>query len=281
MAIANTEMAAAWDGQEGVEWARDWEHYDDAVRGYQARLTTASAIAAGEQVLDVGCGNGESTRVAACQAAGGRVLGVDLSSQMLERAGELASAEALTNVAFERADAQVHPFERERFDAVISRFGTMFFGDPIAAFTNLAKATRPAGRLVMVAWQGVERNEWLRDITAALAAGRPLSGPPVGAPGPFAQADPDTVKRILATAGYDTVDLESVEEPFLLGTDGADAFKYMSTGGVARGMLQGLDDAARARALEALRATMEAHDTGDGVVFGSASWIISARRSAN
>lgn len=278
MTIANTEMAAAWDGDEGAEWARDWQRYDRAVAGHHARLMAAAAIEPADRVLDVGCGNGETSRAAARLAGAGAVLGVDLSSSMLERARVLAGAEGLTNVAFEHADAQVHPFTPGTFDVVVSRFGTMFFADPLAAFTNLARATRPGGRIVMVAWQGLGANEWLREIRSALAAGRSLPTPPTGLPGPFAQADPDQVRAILAGAGYDDVALQSVEEPFWLGTGTDDAFAFMSTGGLARGMLQDLDEPARRRALDTLRATFDRYAGADGVVLGSAAWVISGRR---
>lgn len=276
--IANTEMAAAWDGDEGAEWARDWQRYDRAVAGPHARLMAGAAIEPADRVLDVGCGNGEASRAAARLAGAGSVLGVDLSSSMLERARELAGAEGLTNVAFEHADAQVHPFAPSALDVVVSRFGTMFFADPLAAFTNLARATRPGGRIVMVAWQGLAANEWLREIRSALAAGRSLPTPPTGLPGPFAQADPGQVRGVLSGAGFDDVALEAVEEPFWIGTGTDDAFAFMSTGGLARGMLQDLDEPARRRALDSLRATLDRHAGADGVVMGSAAWLISARR---
>ena len=277
--IANTEMAAAWDGDEGAEWARDWRRYDRAVAGHHARLMAAAAIQPADRVLDVGCGNGETSRAAARLASPGSALGVDLSSSMLERARELAGAEGLTNVAFEHADAQVHPFAPAAFDVVVSRFGTMFFADPLAAFTNLARATRPGGRIVMVVWQGLAANEWLREIRGALAAGRSLPTPPTGLPGPFAQADPVQVRTVLSGAGFDDVDLQSVEEPFWIGAGTDDAFAFMSTGGLARGMLQDLDGPARRQALDMLRATLDRYAGADGVVLGSATWVISARRS--
>lgn len=276
--IANTEMAAAWDGAEGAEWARDWERYDRAVAGHHARLMAAAAIEPADRVLDVGCGNGETSRAAARLAGAGSVLGVDLSSSMLERARALAGAEGLTNVAFEHADAQVHPFTPGAFDVVVSRFGTMFFADPLAAFTNLARATRPGGRVVMVAWQSLAANEWLREIRAALAAGRSLPTPPTGLPGPFAQADPDQVRSVLSGAGFDDIALQPTEEPFWIGSGTDDAFAFMSTGGMARGMLQDLDEPARRRALDTLRATLDRYAGAGGVVLGSAAWLISARR---
>lgn len=275
--IANAEMAAAWDGDEGAEWARDWQRYDRAVAGHHARLLAAAAIEPADRVLDVGCGNGETSRAAARLAGAGSVLGVDLSSAMLERARELAGAEGLPNVAFEHADAQVHPFRPGDVDVVVSRFGTMFFADPLAAFTNLARATRPGGRIVLVAWQGLAANEWLREIRAALAAGRSLPTPPTGVPGPFAQADPDQVRSVLSAAGFDHVALRSVEEPFWVGTGTDDAFAFMSTGGLARGMLGDLDEHARRRALDSLRATLDRYAGAGGVVMGSAAWVISAR----
>jgi ubiquinone/menaquinone biosynthesis C-methylase UbiE len=143
MNIANVDMAAAWDGDEGTDWARDWEHYDLGVRSHHARLMDAAAISRAERVLDVGCGNGQTTRDAARSAAEGSALGVDLSSGMIARAREIARHEKLTNVTFDVADAQVHPFEPAGYDVAMSRFGAMFFGDPVAAFTNIAQALRP------------------------------------------------------------------------------------------------------------------------------------------
>lgn len=278
MTIANAQMAAAWDGDEGAEWARDWQRYDRAVAGYHARLMDAAGIGPADHVLDVGCGNGQTSRAAARGATAGSVLGVDLSSAMVARARQLAAAEGLANVRFEQVDAQVHPFELARFDVVVSRFGTMFFADAEAAFSNLARATRPGGRLVMVAWRDPSHNEWLREIRAALAAGRPLPAPPIGAPGPFALADADRVRRVLAAAGFDDVTLEAAEEPFWMGAGTDDAFGFMSTGGLARGLLQDLDEPTRGRALDLLRATLDRYDGPDGVVLGSAAWVISARR---
>jgi len=279
VAIANVDMAAAWDGDEGDDWARDWQRYDRSIQRYQDRLLVASTIDASDQVLDIGCGNGESTRAAARVAVDGSALGVDLSTRMVERAREFASSEGLANVAFERADAQVHAFEPNAHDVAISRFGAMFFADRVAAFGNICHAIRPDGRLVMLAWQGLERNEWLVEIRAALAAGRALPIPPPGVPGPFGLADPEGVDVDLRAAGFTQVAVEGVEEPVWAGSDADDAFLFFRDSGVARGLLQDLDDAARSSALESLRETMAAHQTENGVEFGSAAWLITARRS--
>lgn len=278
--VVNVEMAAAWDGDEGEEWARDWERHDRAVRGYHSLLLDTAAIGRSDRVLDVGCGNGESTRDAGRAAAGGSALGIDLSSRMVERARELARADGTANVRFERADAQAHHFDAAAYDVVLSRFGTMFFADPVAAFANIGAAIRPGGTLVMVAWRGVGHNEWLRCVFAALAVGRDLPVPPPGTPGPFGLADPDRTRAVLTAAGFDTLELTPVDQPVWLGADGDDAYGFFTGTGIVRGMTHGLDEAQRARALDALLATMVEHETSDGVLFGSGAWLISARRVA-
>ncbi|HVF20735.1 MAG TPA: methyltransferase domain-containing protein [Mycobacteriales bacterium] len=276
--VVNVEMAAAWDGDEGAEWARDWQRYDRAARNYHRVLLDAAAIGRTDRVLDIGCGNGESTRDAARAAADGTATGIDLSSRMVERARELATADGLTNVTFVQGDAQVHPFDPSAYDIALSRFGAMFFGDAVAAFGNIRAALAPGGRLAAIAWRGPEANEWLRCVFAALAAGRDLPAPPVGAPGPFGLADADNTRAMLSAAGFDDIEITPVDAPLWLGTDGDDAFGFFRGTGIVRGMTQELDDTSRGRALAALRATMLEHDTGDGVYFGSGAWLIAARR---
>jgi SAM-dependent methyltransferase len=278
MTIANVEMAKAWDGDEGSDWARDWEWYDNAGRVHHEALMAAAAIRSGERVLDIGCGNGETTREAARACAPGTTVGIDLSSQMLGRARELATAQGIGNVEFVQADAQVHHFDAASYDVVISRFGAMFFGDPVAAFTNIAGATTSGGRLVMVVWRGLDANEWLRCVLTALAAGRDLPSPPPGAPGPLSWADPQVAHRTLGAAGFSDVTLEAVDGPLRAGADATQAFGFFSTTGVTRGMLADVDPAVRSRALDALADVLAAHDGPDGVVFGSGTWLVSARR---
>ena len=276
--IANAEMARAWDGDEGEYWAREWQHYDRSARAYQIYLDDAAAIESSYRVLDIGCGNGVSTRIAASAADRGSALGIDLSTLMLERARALAAAEGITNAIFVRGDAQVHPFESNAFDVAISRFGAMFFADRAAAMSNIASVIKRGGRMVLISWQELGKNEWLQEIRAALSGGRDLPAPPAGAPGPFGCADADGMRDVLESAGFEDITFESLELPIWAGKDGEDAFRFISSTGAVRGMLQGLDEPEAASALIALRETMSAHDTGDGVVFGSAAWLITATR---
>jgi ubiquinone/menaquinone biosynthesis C-methylase UbiE len=150
---SNEAQAGAWDGGEGYYWAAHHERFEASLAAYQPAFAAATRIRPGDHVLDVGCGTGVTTREAARAAPDGEAFGVDLSGRMIEVAQKLAAAEGLLNARFEQADAQVHPFPEAGFDAVVSRTGAMFFGDPQLAFANLRRALRPGGRLTLITWQ--------------------------------------------------------------------------------------------------------------------------------
>jgi SAM-dependent methyltransferase len=273
---SNAAQAESWDGDGGAFWAANALRFDRAMRGYQERFLAAAAIEPDSLVLDFGCGCGQTSRDAARIAVRGSVLGVDLSTAMLEVAAEIAAGHGLTNVTFTRADVQVHPFPEASFDVALSRMGAMFFGDPPAAFANVGRALRPGGRLTLLVWQPFERNEWMREIVTTLAAGRDLPAPPPDAPGPFSLGDPDRVRRVLAAGGFADVELEGLEAPMSFGVAVDAAYELVT--GLAGWMLDGLDDAGRARALTDLRASLTAHQGGDGVAYDSAAWLVTAVR---
>jgi SAM-dependent methyltransferase len=273
---SNAEQARAWDGDEGAYWAAHAAQFDRSVADYRDRFLAAAAIRPADQVLDIGCGNGETSRDAARSARDGAVLGVDLSARMLEVARRLAADQGLTNVRFEQGDAQIHPLGDAVYDVAISRSGTMFFGDPVAAFTHIARALCPGGRLVMLVWQALQHNEWLAAIVTAMAAGRELPAPPPDAPGPFSLADPERVRRLLAAAGFVDVVLTGLTGDMDFGPTVEEAFALIS--GLTAWMLDGLDDEGRARALADLRAVLASHQTPDGVRLASATWLVTAVR---
>lgn len=278
MTIANTEMAAAWDGADGDDWSRDWERYDRSLAGYHQRLLEAAAFAADDRVLDIGCGNGQSTLDAARAASSGSALGVDLSSKMLARARERAAEAGLSNVSFEQADAQVHPFAPASADIAVSRFGSMFFGDPVAAFANIGAAVQAGGRLVLLVWQSSGRQGWLRTLFDALALGRELPVPPADAPGPFGLGDPDRTRSILTSAGFVDVDLTGIDGDFRIGDDVEDSYEFVKSMGMTRGLLSGVTDAERESALDTLRSVIAENTDADGTHFESAAWLVTARR---
>ncbi|MEW9529847.1 class I SAM-dependent methyltransferase [Microbispora sp. NPDC049125] len=252
--------------------------YDAELRRHNEVLRRAAGVQPRDHVLDIGCGAGQTTRQAARAARAGSALGVDVSARAIERARELARTEGVGNVAFEHADAQAHPFPRERFDLAMSRFGTMFFGDPVAAFANIGRALRPAGRLVMMVWQAHERNEWDVAIRRSLeAAEGPVAGAPAR-PDPFSLADPPAVREILEAAGFAGVAFTDVREPVYYGPDVAAALDWVHGFTCTSEALKRLDPAAAARADERLRQALAARLSDDGVWFGSRAWIVTAHR---
>ena len=275
---SNLEQSRAWDGDEGGYWAAHAERFDEAVTEYHRRLLEAARIDAGSDVLDIGCGTGQTTRDAARLAPSGRAVGIDLSSQMLEVASRLAQQQGVTNVEFLHADAQVAPFDPGSFDVAISRTGAMFFGDPVAAFTNIGRALRPSGRLATVAWEPISENEWFRAIATSFSAGRDLPLPPAEAPGPFGLSDPGRVRRLLTTAGFAEPEFEDLRSPMNFGPTAEDAHRFIV--GLNGWMLDGLDEAGRRRALDDLYTSLNEHETSRGVEYQSAMWLIAAERSS-
>jgi len=248
------------------------ERHDAELRLHNVHLRAAAGVRTGESVLDIGCGAGQTTREAGRAAAPGHVLGVDISAPAIERARELTAAQGLDNVAYELADAEVHPFAAERHDIAISRFGTMFFADPAAAFANIARALCPSGRLALLVWQARERNEWTLEIDAAL-------GVEPDDDSPFSLGDPDATKRLLERAGFVDIRFADVDEPVFYGPDVAAALEFVYGFRSTVQALANLEPAAAARAERRLHETLAAHLRGDdGVVFDSRAWIVSARR---
>ncbi len=273
--VANDEMGAAWD-REAEGWLASAERYERAGERHWNRFVGEVEIADDGRVLDIGCGAGFSTIDVARRAPGGEAVGVDISRRMIEHARKEAEAAAVTNVRFEHADAQAQSLGSAH-SLAISVFGTMFFSDPVAAFRNINAALRPGGRLAVFTWQALGRNEWLTAIRGALAVGRQLPEPPAGTPGPFAQAEPDHIRSVLEQAGFTDVELLSVEEPMWFGADADDAYGFLQTMGITKGLTEGLEIADREQALKALRQTAEDHETPDGVLFGSAAWLVKAK----
>ncbi|MEU5890575.1 class I SAM-dependent methyltransferase [Streptomyces sp. NPDC047461] len=252
--------------------------YDSELARYHERLRQALDIRPGDRVLDIGCGTGQTTREAARAASPGAVLGIDVSGPMLARARQLAEQEGLRNAGFVQADAQTHAFPPEELGLAMSRFGTMFFSDPALAFANIGQALRPGARLVQLVWQAADLQDWHTAIRAALSPGSPPSLPVPSADDAFALADPHVVADTLTTAGFTAVDVVDVREPVYYGPDTERALAGVRRLRMAKEWLTDLDAPSAERALDRLRATLDAHETGDGVWFDSRAWLVTARR---
>ena len=250
--------------------------YDAELQRHNEVLRRTAGVQLSDHVLDIGCGTGQTTRQAARTAQAGSALGVDVSATAIEHARELARAEGLHNITFTRADAQVYRLPQQHFDLAISRFGTMFFGDPVAAFGNIGRALRPTGRLAMVVWQARELNEWAVVIRESLEA----EGPVADAQGPdaFSLADQEHVTDILHAAGFTGVTFADVNEPVFYGADVAAALDWIRGFLCTSESLKRLGPAATARTVERLRDALAKRLTAEGVWFDSRAWIVTALR---
>lgn len=200
----NRDEAAFWNEEAGPKWVRHQAAFDALFSGVLDRLIRLAAPAPGACVVDIGCGAGTSTfALAAAVGPTGRVTGLDISRPLLARAKEQRAVGGSAPAAFLLADAQTHPFEPGAADIVVSRFGVMFFDDPVAAFANLRAAARSGGRLAFAAWGPISGNPWFAQPRDAAIArlGAPAPKDP-HAPGPFAFADAARVLGILADAGW-------------------------------------------------------------------------------
>ncbi|MGW0601673.1 class I SAM-dependent methyltransferase [Streptomyces sp. NPDC002776] len=276
--LVNTAQAEAWNGYEGAQWARSQERWDAVNDGFNQPLLDAAAISATDRILDVGCGAGRTTRLAARRAGRGRALGLDLSGPMLGKARESALHEGVENVSFVQGDAQVHPLETEGFDAVISRYGMTFFADPVAAFANLHRALRPGGRLAFICAAEAEANEWLAALGSLKAIVPPGDFGKPGGPGMFSLTDPDRIQSLLAAGGFTDVEVQRIEVPGKWGTDAADAAAFMLDSGPARHLLDQVTPQQQAHARQALTAALQRHETDGGVRLRSSSWLVTAVR---
>ncbi|KDN79638.1 methyltransferase [Streptomyces olindensis] len=276
--IANRQQAEAWNDWEGVLWAEQPERYNGMMGAFNAPLFAAAGIAAANRVLDVGCGTGQTTRLAARQARDGHVVGIDLSAPMLERARRDAATEGLDNVTFEQGDAQVHPFPDGGFDVLISRGGVMFFADHIAAFTHLRHALVPDGRLAFLGPQPAGPDSAYARATAALTPFLREASP--ASRGMGSLLDPGRIRHVLAAGGFTDIEVVPCEAPMTLGADAADAANFLFSMGPTRYNLRDVAPATVARVRAEVRDALVEFETADGVRVPGGVWIVTAARES-
>jgi SAM-dependent methyltransferase len=271
----NADQVAYWNAAAGETWVAMQDRLDGVIEPLGARAMAALAPAAGERVIDVGCGCGQtSLALAAGVGAGGAVLGADISRPMLAVARRRATD--LAQVRFVEADAQNHAFSPGAFDAVFSRFGVMFFADPTAAFGNLRQALRPGGRIAFVCWRAFAENAWMRVPMDAALRRLPEPPPPDPlAPGPFAFADAERLRGILAGAGFTDIGIAPCDDA--IGAPDLDgALEITLKVGPLGAMLR--DHPERAGlVVDAVRRSLEPYAAPGGVRLPSATWIVTAR----
>lgn len=271
---ANRAQVEFWNGHETGQWIERQHEYDRQLEPFASAVLEAADIRAGSNVLDIGCGCGTLTLRAT--SLGKRATGVDVSAPMIERAIAVAREQNVFNAQFLVSDAQTHQFAPE-FDIAISRFGVMFFDDPVAAFANIGTSLRPGGRLVFCCWQELAANDWV--LLPGMAAAEHLPLPAPSGPGPFSLAAPGPLATLLETAGFIEVALSALELPMLLGGGGTveKTLDFLMHNSMVRAMFEGADPAAADRARAAMRRVLADHHDSDGVRMGTASWIVTAR----
>jgi SAM-dependent methyltransferase len=272
----NAEQAEDWNGASGREFIEQRERHERMLARLRARLLAAAQIHDGESVLDVGCGCGEMTVLAARAAGSGHALGADFSRIQVAEARRLAAAAGVVNARFEVADAQVHPFGAAIFDVVLSSLGVMFFDDPATAFRNLRKALRRGGRLAFLCWRSREENPVFTTGFAEAAAALGLREKP-GPPAAFSLAGTGRVGALLSGAGFGGVEFAQADEPMLVGRDVDDVLEYERASPTASEILAGLSPAQAAGLTRQVRDRLAAYASPGGVVIPGAAWLVTAQ----
>jgi ubiquinone/menaquinone biosynthesis C-methylase UbiE len=269
------EQATYWKGAGGTMWLGAYDRIQRGIQGFGAVALAAADARAGERALDIGCGTGGTTaELARAVGAEGHVLGVDISEPLVGA----ARAQGLANASFEVGDATIHPFESGSFDLVFSRFGVMFFGDPVAAFTNIRRAMKPSGRLVFICWRTPPENPW---AAVPMQAARPFL-PPIERPGPeepgqYSFGDRARVERILTQAGFGGLSIEPVDQMLNLGPDVPAVMQNIGDFGPLARAFTDVAPETVAKAKEAIAEALKSHATADGVTLAGACWLVRAR----
>jgi SAM-dependent methyltransferase len=276
---SNQAQIDYWSGPGGQRWAQHQVALDRALRPFGEAVLVRVSVRAGERVLDVGCGCGDTTlALGALVKATGAVCGVDVSATLLERAR--ARAAGLGQLRFLEADAAVHRFEAP-FDLVFSRFGVMFFADPTAAFANLRKALSARGRLGFVCWRTFRENPWASvpvEVVRSVLTNAPGISDDDG-PGPYAFADRDKVEGMLVNAGFRDIELERFDAELVLSTTGLDdAVVFAISAGPAARLLVDAPREARELVQKRMSTQLARHAAGERVALRGSSWVVTARR---
>ncbi|WP_371526390.1 class I SAM-dependent methyltransferase [Streptomyces sp. NBC_01283] len=266
----NSRQGKAWNGPLGTHWAGHHDRYDTMLSGVNDALFDAAAIGAGDRVLDVGCGAGATTRIAARLAAHGHAVGVDISAPLLDRARASTASDGITNAAYEQADAQLHPFPAAGYDVAISRGGVMFFADHTAAFTNIARALRPGGRLVFVCPQPVGAESEEARTLGLFAELLAQESVPAAHDAMASLSDPARIHEVLAA--YEDVTVTPVPVETVWGRTPADAVDFM----LSRTPDRTVTEATRVSMEEVFRP----HATEHGVRLRAGVWLVTAVRPA-
>ena len=267
--------AGDWEGSVGTNWAAEWRRTDRSFSALTPRLLAALAEIPAARILDIGCGAGEIALSLARARPQAKVVGLDLSAPLLAVAR--SRGEGLGNLWFEQGDAARWRDTAGRPDLLVSRHGVMFFDDPAAAFAHLSSIAAPGARLAFTCFRSPAQNAWAAEIARLLPPPPPEARPSPTAPGPFAFADPDHVRRVLA--GWRDIDLAPVDFSYVAGSGDApveDALAFFQRIGPAAAAIRNLPRTARASFENRLGDLVRAHLAAGQVIFPAAAWLVTA-----
>jgi SAM-dependent methyltransferase len=279
--VANAAQQEYWNTIAGPRWVGLEGFVERRVRAVNDLLLARSAVRAGERVLEIGCGTGAFTGpLAETVGERGEILGADISSAMLTQARKRLAETGLGNVSLVEADAQTHQFEPGRFDLVTSRFGVMFFADPVTAFANLLGAARPEGRLCFACWGPLEDNRhWLIPYEVALRHLGPPAPKPPRAPGPMAFADPDYVRSFLGAAGFEAIEIHR-ETPDIFASTPQEEAEHACIMGPSGRLIdeKNPDETTRQTIRREIEDAFAAYAKGGGARLPATVFLVTARR---
>jgi len=283
--VVNSGMRDFWNDAGGRMWVNHQDIIEMGMLPLGIKAMDALAIVAGESILDIGCGCGDTTfELSRRVGKNGYALGVDISQMLITSAINKKKIIKQSNVDFECIDAQIHPFKKITFDVIFSRLGVMFFDDPVAAFTNLRHSLCAGGRLAFVCWQPVKSIEWISlplDIVTRHVELPPSPPQQPEAPGGFSFGDANRVVNILTKSGFVDINIEPFNTKIKIGETLDEAQTFLTHIGPAGTVLDNpeIKSETRVRFIEDLHNTLKSYQTDKGVELGAATWLVTARNT--
>lgn len=283
----DTEFVRFWNEVLAPKFVKFKHILVDGLTLHSEAIFSSLPVNQGNTVLDVGCGFGDTAiKLAGIVGPSGRVVGIDCCDVFLDYARDDAAARGVSNVSFERGDAEI-ALPVNEYDFVFSRFGTMFFTNPVVAMRNMRLALKPGGRMVHIVWRNREDNPWLSMAKDVVLRFLPPPGEDAQTcgPGPFSMANEEMVRRMMTSAGYTDIAFKRVDAPVLVGKNVEDAIAFQLALGPAGEVYRENGAEAEEKREDIGKALTEAiaaqAATKDGIVMDSSSWVISAFNPAD
>ncbi len=277
----NAKQKDFWSGKGGYYWVEKQSEMDIMLNPLGEKALAKLDLQSNSKVLDIGCGCGATTLEIAQIASDGAVTGLDISVPMLDKAKSEAKNKGIENVDFKVVDVQVEQLAYEEYDFAYSRFGVMFFDDPFEAFKNIFSSLRTDGELSFVCWQDPSLNPWQSLSLQVIRRYLDMPSPPPRSPGPFAFHEKDYVKEILENSGFSNISFDDNQEDITMfaGKSLEEASEdYLAINPVVTEMLKDSTDDLKSEIVESLKEAFSEFHRGDGLVFPSATWVVSANK---